>query len=451
MEDDPGRQMMTGSFNPIDEGEWAVQAYLGQVEKLFQAIATGDKETVVDIVENGFDLKKRDHVGRTSLQLAIMNKNTEIANYLVNAGARITSRLVDGRTPLHLAAQLGLADVVRLLLERSKKNEIKAEEEKAAAEAAAKAKAKEKEDPDAMDSEDEHTEDEDEEMRPSSEDDWDSDEGARKKKKGKKEKETPNATVDDPPAEGAAIPEDNDELPDILDINAPDWDFEYSPLCHAIIEGHLSVVELLVRAGADLQKPFKKGPTSWTQTTFYPLTLTLLTEDQDAACLIAEKLLEAGASCTAADENLVTVFHRAVLAGHLALVRTFLRVDPNSKAAIDFLPQIGYQNATCPLVSAVGLGDRAMSALLIASGSKVCITEAMFDKSWDARQNLTTGSNMYRPPKQQDQFLRDTIMPVEASLASSNDLCIPLVQLGADLNLGLRSEYRSYQRDEGYA
>jgi ankyrin repeat protein len=177
--------------------------------------------------------------------------------------------------------------------------------------------------------------------------------------------------------------------------------------------------------------------------------LTLFTEDENAACRIAERLLEGGASCTAADDSLITVFHRAVLAGKLALVRTFLRVDPNSKTAIDFLPQIGYQNAISPLVSAIGLGDRAMSALLIASGASVSITEQMFDKSWDARQSLGL-KNAWRPSKQGNQFLADTMMPVEVSLASRNDLAFPLIQLGADLNLGLRYDHRGYNANEEY-
>jgi ankyrin repeat protein len=213
MQDDPGRQMMTGSFHPIDEGEWAMQAYLGHIEKLFQAVANDDLKTVVDIVEKGFDLKRRDHVGRTPLQLAIMARSEAVAKYLIDAGARVTSRLVDGRTALHLAAQLGQAEIIDKLLERSKQNEVKAEREKVEADA----KAKQKEDADMS----ENSTDEDEEMRPSSEDDWSSDEAASKRDKKAK---SPKPTVNDPPAEGAAIPDDNDDLPDILDIHAVDWD-----------------------------------------------------------------------------------------------------------------------------------------------------------------------------------------------------------------------------------
>lgn len=434
MQDDPGRQMMTGSFHPIDEGEWAVQAYLGQVEKLFQAVANDDLETVVDIVEKGFDLKRRDHVGRTPLHLAILARSEAVAKYLINAGARVTSRLVDGRTALHLAAQLGQAEIISKLLERSKQNELKAEREKVEADAKAKADATQDQDADMTES----STSEDEEMRPSSEDDWSSDEAASKRNM---KAEPPKPTVNDPPAEGAAIPDDNEELPDILDINAVDWDQNLSPLCHAVVAGHLSVVDTLIRAGADVQSPFKKG--SYNSMTVYPLTLTLLTEDKDVACAIAERLLEGGASCTAADETLKTVFHRATLSGSLSLVRTLLRVDPNAKTAMSFLTQANWAPAFTPLTSAVGLNNRAMFALLVACGSKVKITEDMFDKSWDTRQNLTDNT-YYKPPKAPGQWLKDTCMPVETSLSQNSNLALPLIELGADVNLALRNDYRNW-------
>jgi len=176
--------------------------------------------------------------------------------------------------------------------------------------------------------------------------------------------------------------------------------------------------------------------------TTYPLTLTLLTEDKITACAIAERLLEGGASCTAADENLKTVFHRATLSGFLSLVRTFLRVDPNAETAMSFLTQASWAAAFTPLASAVGLNDRAMFALLVAYGSKVTITEAMFDKSWDTRLNLTDNTH-YKPPKGLGQWLKDTCMLVETSLSQTNDLALPLIELGADVNLALRNDYRN--------
>jgi ankyrin repeat protein len=174
MTDDPGRQLLTGSFHPIDAGEWSVQAYLGATEKLFKAIADNDRETVGDILRSeALDLRVRDHVGRTCLHLALLAKRVDIALDLIDAGARITSRLVDGRTALHLAAQHGLDDVVKKLLERSQANE-KAEEEKKAAEEKAKA---------AAETSGSEMESDNETARASSDDDWDSDEDMEGKPK----------------------------------------------------------------------------------------------------------------------------------------------------------------------------------------------------------------------------------------------------------------------------
>lgn len=427
MQEDPGRQMMTGSFNPIDQGEWSMQAYLGEVEKLFHAISEDDFETVRDIVENGFDLRRRDHVGRTPLHLALMARSLQVADYLIESGARITSRLVDGRTALHLASQLGFADIVSKLLERSKQNELKAKQEKALADEKTKGD---------VDTSDKSENEDDDNARASSEDDWSSDEDTKKKQKPVAVK-----PVEDSPVEDAEIPEDSDELPDILDVNAVDWDHSLSPLCHAIVAGHLQVVEILLRNGADAQTPFKLG--QYNPSTIYPLTLTLLTEDEASACSIAERLLENGASVTAADPSFKTIFHQMVLKRSMALVRTFLRVDPNAKTAMDFFQFVSWGPAFTPLVSAAGIGDHAITALLIAYGSKIMITEEMFEKSWDARQKMQSSNSYWTSHKQPGQWLRDSAMPVDAALGRASDLAILLIQLGAEVNFASRDDYRS--------
>jgi ankyrin repeat protein len=56
---------------------------------------------------------RRDHIGHTPLHVAIMAGAKDIACNLIDAGAHISLRIVDGRTALHLAVQM---DVVRKLL-----------------------------------------------------------------------------------------------------------------------------------------------------------------------------------------------------------------------------------------------------------------------------------------------------------------------------------------------
>src|SRR5258706_532041 len=432
MTDDPGRQLLTSSFHPINDGEWAAQAYLGATEKLFKAIADNDRETVGDILcYEGFDLRVRDHVGRTSLHLALLARRIDITLDLIDAGARITSRLVDGRTALHLAAQHGLDVVVTKLLERSQANE-KAEKEKKAAEEKAKATAE---------TSGSEMESDNETARASSDDDWDSDKDTEEKpqqKKTVKVAEQDMPTVNDPPAEGADLPEDNEELPDILDIHAVDWDLNWSPLVHAIVGGHCDVVKTLLRAGADARTPWKTNE-PYNQRTIYPLSMTIYNEDEKSACRIVERLLEAGASSTASDNSLVSVLHSAVNANALAVVRTMLRVDPNAITAVNFLARPSHNQAILPLVTAIASANRPMVALLLAYGSITSITEKDFDKSWDVSYAQNTKG--YRPHKRPNQWLIDTYMPLETAISRRSD-ALPLIKLGSDPNLFLRSEQR---------
>ena len=122
IEENPGRQTISGSFNPIDVGEWSEQVYLKPTQQLFVAIAAHDRTTVQKLLKDGIDLNQRDHVGRTSLHVAILAKATDIACDLIEGGARITARLVDGRTPLHLASQYDQLPVVKKLFEKNALN-----------------------------------------------------------------------------------------------------------------------------------------------------------------------------------------------------------------------------------------------------------------------------------------------------------------------------------------
>lgn len=123
MKDDPGRQAI-GSFNPLTDDDWTDMAYVGNTQELCQRICEGD----VDFVdtwcrENPDAVDRRDHTGRTPLHLAVHVSTPEVVQSLVNHGARIVSRLVDGLTALHIAAMRGNIDMVTTLLKRSEANE----------------------------------------------------------------------------------------------------------------------------------------------------------------------------------------------------------------------------------------------------------------------------------------------------------------------------------------
>ncbi|KIO24999.1 hypothetical protein M407DRAFT_95154 [Tulasnella calospora MUT 4182] len=158
-----GRQSITGSFHPIYSGEWSEQAYVKPIAKLFSYIASHNRSACNDFLKRNADaINTRDQLGRTPLQFALLCSAEEICLELIEQGGRMTSRMVDGRCSLHLAAQMGLPKVVKALLEKSEKN--KAEKE------AKEMEIKESEGKD----KDVQMKDQDDEVRDSSEDDWSS-------------------------------------------------------------------------------------------------------------------------------------------------------------------------------------------------------------------------------------------------------------------------------------
>lgn len=128
MEDDPGRQTI-GSFHPLTDDDWTDMAYIGNTQELCQKISDGDIDFVKGWCEKiPESIDRRDHTGRTPLHLAAQCSTPEILKCLVDHGARIVARLVDGMTALHIAAARGSVEMVSTLLERSEENEATEDE-----------------------------------------------------------------------------------------------------------------------------------------------------------------------------------------------------------------------------------------------------------------------------------------------------------------------------------
>ncbi|KAG8933990.1 hypothetical protein FRC01_005887 [Tulasnella sp. 417] len=426
MRDDPGRQSITGSFHPIDSGEWSEQAYLKPLAKLYSYIAAHDRRTCNEFLKrNAEAINTRDHLGRTPLQFALLCSAGDICLDLIEQGGRMTARMVDGRCSLHLAAQMGLGEVVKALVEKSEKN--KAEKE---------AKEKEAKGKEAMDK-DAKTKDRDDEVRrligvagmktykkpsqirDSSEDDWSSENDEDKEYEEAKKKVDPKG---DPVSNEEDPLEDSMDMPDILDIDAPDWDQCLTPLGYAIISGSLLSVQSLVAAGADCKTPRTiTNATYYSTSTFYPLTLTALTPDESVGAQIAEHLITAGgASCAAADSHTFTVFHRMVSLNKPQIVETILKVDPTARAASRFLHTQNYQAALHPIVTAFAGGQRAMVAVLLAyAGTRPFVDLETYDRSVAANPNQSGYGSSFAGEM---HWKSNTFQPFEASLADFNDL-----------------------------
>src|ERR1043166_6385364 len=119
VKDDPGRQSI-GSFHPLTDDDWTTGAYTTKAkEDLCNACANGDVNVVEDLLKQKslstankncqVDVNDRDYLHRTPLQLAVLGGHTETVKILLQHDARITARMSDGKTVVHLASQIGRA------------------------------------------------------------------------------------------------------------------------------------------------------------------------------------------------------------------------------------------------------------------------------------------------------------------------------------------------------
>ncbi|XP_006457063.1 hypothetical protein AGABI2DRAFT_181422 [Agaricus bisporus var. bisporus H97] len=463
IEENPGRQSLSGSFNPIDDGEWSEQVYVRPIQKLFSAIASHDIALVRSLLAanksdpkapdndtDGINLQHRDHVGRTALHLAILVKAEEIAKLLVDEGCRMIARLVDGRTALHLAAQYGLEGLIEKMFEKSKQNQEDAEK---------KAKFDKDEDEEMKDESSAGPPDSttDTDVRRSSEDDWSSDDKDGKEDDsmdvdgegegdGDGEEDYDNCDDDDEGEDGGESkpekadepkeesPEDSDDDPDVLDVNAADWDQRFTPLCYAVLYGTSSTVSLLLRHKADPTIAADSSASIHDPDHVLPLFLTLIRPDEDTAATIAEILIEGGASSSAADPKLVTVLHKAVFSGKTKILDLFLRKDPGAQQALDF-PIVEQGVSIFPVVSAVAKGGYAELLTLLAYGAKINPSSSNIAKAKlisGITDPLIWGYAHFRGRSDAD-YMKRTIETAICQGEYSVDL---LLEVGADANVG---------------
>lgn len=85
--------------------------------QLLSAAESGDVQKVVDLINQGAPLDKKDHSGETPLHKAASLGNKEVIEALVKYKAPLNKKDGNGATPLHLAILFGYAEAAKCLIE----------------------------------------------------------------------------------------------------------------------------------------------------------------------------------------------------------------------------------------------------------------------------------------------------------------------------------------------
>ena len=266
---------------------------------------------------------------------------------------------------MHLAAQYDLAAVIEKLLEKNKKNVEEVEKKKAGEDGDDKMAGS----PERPSSDDDWSSHDDEDVEMSDADDEDEEDEGSEDEAGDKEK---NKHEGEKPAETGEIPEEEEDQPDIIEIDAYDWDLGFSALSYAVLFGSIPTLEALIAGEADPKLATNPSPG---HLPLHPLTLTILRDDEDEACKIAERLLQIpSVTSSTANQSMVTILHAAVSSGRTKLVETILRCDKNASSVINF-PSMEWNAVVFPVVTAIHKKHYAILGTMLAHGAKLNLDE----------------------------------------------------------------------------
>ena len=377
IKDDPGRQTI-GSFHPITDDDWTEMAYVGNTQRLCQAIVDGDLEHVQGWCEQeGADVNVRDYTGRTPLQLAALCSTPEVVQCLIDHGARIVSRIADGFTALHIAAQRGNTPMIKALLEKSMANE---EEEEQKAEIKKETRTAAAQSSSVLAGQTSETQEDEDAVSQDLIGDEESD----------RSDQMTDASFVKVLADGSKtpnLPEDKDaDEPDFYDVDVLAWDSPVSPLHLAIMGGYIEAIEELVNSfGADVLLPVKlidaynRNPKA--------AILTLVLAAHLAEPMMTSKcLLKLGASSTQADMNGVSTLHYIVNGGNVDVLDLLAEYDrPAASKAINFLVVSGWQHqpqVDTPLLTAIRRGHESVIDRLLELGARPVIAFEGFAQAY---------------------------------------------------------------------
>ncbi|ESU20225.1 hypothetical protein FEDK69T_27370 [Flavobacterium enshiense DK69] len=97
-----------------------VAIYNHDVTPLIVAISKGDVATVKKFIEYGVDVNETKN-GMTPLMFAARFNNAEIAKFLIEKGADVSAKDLNGRTALQLAEATKATEVAEIIKAASKK------------------------------------------------------------------------------------------------------------------------------------------------------------------------------------------------------------------------------------------------------------------------------------------------------------------------------------------
>ncbi|KAH6610532.1 ankyrin repeat [Trichoderma cornu-damae] len=442
--DDPGRQQI-GSFNPLTEQDWTDMAYIGNTARLFQSIVENDADDVLNwLSQEGADPNQRDYTGRAPLHLAAMVSTPEVVRCLVDRGARLTARLADGKTALHLAAARGHTEIIKILMNKSNENEEAEEDRKDRRRKAAKAQEPESEQGN---------------QKPSAE-------------AGDAEDSSDMEVVDDAETEndvhsivtGSFVKVEKEEEvaldeaedgPDYYQIDVLAWDIPCSPLHLAIAGGHEDAVKALCDYGADSILPFQFPSATRTHSDVIPATLTMtlaLSLPPEKAKSMALLLLKLGATCSQADAQGCTVFHRYVVSGNVDVVETLIENDPRGVRAtvnhLFFSPWDWIANVFSPLRSALEKHNPILVSKLLNAGAAIEIDYDTWLKAAKVAPSQAKHLGNLEDNKRRHQETTESLVIAAIQMGDTKS-AIQLIKQGANPNavtsqtmVALRNEYQ---------
>ncbi|GMH44409.1 hypothetical protein BSKO_12361 [Bryopsis sp. KO-2023] len=321
IEDDPGRQMI-GSFHPTEDTDWSAGAYITvEMDSLSMAANANDIDTIKNMLNAGVSPNCTDFAGRTPLHITAFAGSVETAKLLLENGGRMIRRMADGRTVAHIVAMYGWTDLARLFLEKSKKNE------------------EEKEEKDANQKENEKS---DEEMKDKVED-------------------------------------EEDETPDILDLDAEEWNNKMTPLQIAMMFGHVEIVEILLENGADPNKGWPLGDQDDYNFEVAPcmsVAMTLASWNKEASRKLLKVMTDAGCDVARLDQSLRNILHMAACNGNAEFMDQILEIAPVMKTkAINVISL----EKTTPLLAAITQYHQECVSVLLKHGARIEMTDADCD------------------------------------------------------------------------